>query len=66
MSLDYGYLLCIRNVGLLELIKIAITYMNYNEIAYAGKIYSPQIPHVPAFLLLQCSAFCNFLTMMTN
>ena len=26
----------IRNKGLLEIIKIAITYMNYNEIAYTG------------------------------
>jgi len=40
----YIYLLCIRNKGLLEIIKIAITYMNYNEIAYTGKVYAHGAP----------------------
>ena len=33
-------LLCIRNGGTLELIKIAITYMNYDGFSYSVKIYA--------------------------
>ena len=34
---DVCYLLCIRNEGLLEIFKIAITYLKYNEFSYIAK-----------------------------
>jgi len=36
-NLKLWLLLCIRNKGFLELIKIAITYLNNNIISYSGK-----------------------------